>query len=108
MADDFIYQIFNILTQKHGLGNQSHDLTFESLSTLTILCMHSSKVGSAPGSKEDPRGRPSLQGFPLRAWKMGLSSSCCSAESSYFLNFGVLYLPFQDETPMSWSTSKEG
>lgn len=35
VADDFIYQVFNILTQKHGLGNQSHDVTFGNLSTLT-------------------------------------------------------------------------
>lgn len=37
VADDFIYQKFNILTQKHGLGNQSHDLTSGSLSALTTL-----------------------------------------------------------------------
>lgn len=92
MADDFIYyQIFSILTQKHGLGNQSHDLTFGSLNAFTLLDIHSTINKVVSALKISFRGKAN---GPLYFF--------------FFLNVGVLYLPLQDETPMSWCTSKEG
>ena len=68
MADDFIYQVFNILPEKHGIENQSHDLTFGSLSTLTSLCVHSiSKVVSAPGSQVKQRSSLFSLGFCVKS-----------------------------------------
>lgn len=71
MADDFIYyQIFNILTQKHGLGNQSQDLTFGSLNAFTLLDIHSTinKVVSALKISFRGKANGPLYFFFFKCW----------------------------------------
>lgn len=82
---------------KAWINNQSHELTFASLSTLTLLCMYSavSTVVSAPGSKKTSREQIVLsEVFLEEPKKMHLCIfSWCSAESSCFVKFWYFISP---------------
>lgn len=69
-----------------------------------------STVVSAPGSKKTSREQIVLsEVFLEEPKKMHLCIFLDALQKALvLLSSGILYLPLQDETPTSWSTSKEG